>query len=112
MGIQQQYKDKLKRQADDYEEELSDVRAKLSQVEADLDRSRKEIDEAKMVSSLTTAATTVSSNKSDDGWCLNGEEVKLNELEEKTISTDSDAIIAEKDKEIEQLKLQVETNLR
>jgi hypothetical protein len=86
---------------------LSDVRAKLSQVEADLDRSRKEIDEAKMVSSLTTAATTVSSNKSDDGWCLNGEEVKLNELEEKTISTDSDAIIAEKDKEIEQLKLQV-----
>lgn len=72
VGIQQQYQSKLKQQANEYEEEIAELKSKLEQVEADLQQQQAQNSEkqAETASSLTDVAS--SSNKSEDGWCLNG----------------------------------------
>jgi predicted nucleic acid-binding Zn-ribbon protein len=69
VAIQESYKDKLKQQTSEYEEEINALKSKLSQLEAELDQVKVEKENYKLMSS----STVTTSNKSDDGWCLNGD---------------------------------------
>jgi chromosome segregation ATPase len=68
--------------------------------------------ENKLIESETVAVNKISSNKSDDGWCLNGDELNLETVEKKADTSENEkqlqALLNEKDEEIANLENQVE----
>lgn len=127
IALQENYKQKMKQQSNDHEEKVDSLNEKISQLELELEKWKNEQKvkpEVEVTSSITTS-------KSDDGWCLNGnytlnwsiylnqnnlfyirlnkkgEEIKDIDLESKISHVDYESLIKEKDNEIQQLKLQV-----
>ena len=71
IAIQNNYASKVDKQLKEKQNEVEISRIKLEEIQAKLDEKQKELDEIKSNNSEPTASK-ISSNKSDDGWCLNG----------------------------------------
>lgn len=100
IGIQESYKEKLNSQLNDNQMEMELLRGRIAELEN------------KLIESETVAVNKISSNKSDDGWCLNGDELNLETVEKKADTSENEkklqALLNEKEEEIANLENQVE----
>ncbi len=75
IAIQNNYASKVDKQLKEKQNEIEISRIKLEEIQAKLDEKQKELDEFKSNISNEPTISKISSNKSDDGWCLNGNSV-------------------------------------
>lgn len=100
IGIQNSYANKTEKQLKEKQNEIEISRIKLEELQAKFDEKQKEFDDLK-------TSNKISSNKSDDGWCLNGDEINFDSLDKMEVN-DLKKRLNEKDSELIDLKNQIE----